>query len=504
MISEYNVIDTIMFSETLADIERKLRTSRKESFDPTDRIIIKQDIEDQYPYIDSAGTKLIEIQKIINSVDISNCFILLVTSNPDIEHEIEFITKFYSIDPTPINFLISRDSPYHKEIKKYADTSCEKVWNHLYIGTDFNVNPCCIANHRFPIGNIKNNSLHEIINSSAFNQIRDWMKQGYRSIACGTCYQKEDIGLTSDRRSVNLDSQVIDITSLDIRLNNICNFKCRMCSEYFSSSIHEETIVLYGKNATLGAEKISLEKTVNRERDEIFSKLDSYVTNKIKKIYFAGGEPLIMHEHYLILDKLIDINNLDLSISYNTNLSKLTYKNLNVIDYWNQFSDVTVGASIDASDQVAEYVRHGTVWKDLVQNIVSIKENAPRVNLKITSTVSFLTVENLINLQKCWIDQNIFDVDSLSISILTSPEYLSLAALPVDHKNRISKIIQQHINYLSGTILAGQWKNTLSFMLNNDYTHTLDQFRHRTRVLDNHRGESFVEVFPDFKNLYEL
>ncbi len=118
MISDYNIIDTIFFSSPLTEIENRLRQSRKESFDPDDRIIIKQDVEDSYPYVDAAGIKLIEIQKLISSIDISNCFILLVTANTDVKNEIDFVTKFYSVDPTPINFLII-NGDYKKTIIKY-------------------------------------------------------------------------------------------------------------------------------------------------------------------------------------------------------------------------------------------------------------------------------------------------------------------------------------------------------------------------------------------------
>ena len=89
-----NIIDTILFSESLATIEKKFRLAKKDSFDPNDRIIVEQDVPDNYPYIDCSGIKLIEIQKIINAVDISNCFILLITPNPDVKIEIDFITKF--------------------------------------------------------------------------------------------------------------------------------------------------------------------------------------------------------------------------------------------------------------------------------------------------------------------------------------------------------------------------------------------------------------------------
>lgn len=502
MIENYNTVATILFSDALGEIKQQLKLARKDYFSPNDRIVIQQDIEDEYPYIDAPGKKLIEIQKIINGVDISNCFILLVTLNPNIKDEIDFITKFYSIDPIPINFLIN-EGFYNKEIKKYQDTSCQKLWNHLYVGPDFNVHPCCVADHRFPLADLKSSNVSNITHSFKFNQIRDWMTQGYRSIACDFCYANEDRNLRSFRQSCHQKHQDINLTSLDIRLNNICNFKCRMCSEYFSSAIQEETIQLYGKDAILGFEKNSLKKPLQKEISEEFNKLSPYITNNIKEIQFAGGEPLITSEHYLILDKLIEIGNFNLKINYSTNLSKLTYKNINVVDYWNQFDNVTVRASIDASHRVAEYVRHGTVWSDIVQNILYIKENAPNVKLKIFSTVSFLTIENLINLQKEWIDAKMFDVFNLSISNLTSPVYLSLAALPAHHKHRLSKIIQSHIEYLGNTFLALQWKDVLSFMNNHDFTYALDDFKHRTRVLDEHRNESFVEIFPELKDLYE-
>ena len=498
-----NVIDTILFSESLATIEKKFRSARKDSFDPNDRIIVEQDVPDTYPYIDCSGTKLIEIQKIINSVDISNCFILLITPNPDVKTEIDFITKFYSVDLAPINFSII-NGDYKKEVIKYSNTACKKLWDHLYIGTDSNINPCCLADHRFPLGNINTNSIDNIIHSEPANQHRAWMTQGYRPVACQHCYIKEDNNMTSPRVNCNPEEQTINITSLDIRINNICNFKCRMCSEYFSSAIQQETIKIYGKDAKLGHEQNLLTSTLSSEKSNQFDLIAPYITNKVEKIYFAGGEPLMTEEHYRILDKLIDIKHTDLYLGYNTNLSKLTYKNINVIDYWNQFSNVTVNASIDASDTVAEYVRHGTIWADIVENILTIKKCAPNVNLKIISTVSFLTIENLIKLQTKWLNEKLFNASELQLNVLITPHYLSPAALPGHHKKRLRNIILKHIDKLDEIKIVKQWQDVLSFMTNNDYTHTLTDFVQKTHLLDTHRNESFTNVFPEFKDLYNL
>jgi len=500
MISNYNIIATILFSESLSDIRKKLELSRKDMFEVNDRIIIQQDIADDYPYIDASGVKLIELQKIINRVDISNCFILLVTSNPNIADEIAFVTEFYSTDKTPINFLVV-DGDYKKEVKKYTSTACQKLWNHLYVGTDQNINPCCLADHRFPLGNINDNNVDSILSSKKAKQIREWMQQGYRTIACSNCYVQEDSGIASLREPG--DRPNINITSLDIRIDNICNFKCRICSEYFSSSIQQETIAMFGSDSILGFENNNLIPLVSSQKKDFFNTIKPYITNNIHKIYFAGGEPLITQEHYQTLDRLIDIGNTDLKLSYNTNLSKLTYKNLKVIDYWNQFSNVTVGASIDASDSVAEYVRHGTVWTDIVENIISIKKYSPNVILNITSTVSFLTIENLINLQRKWIDEKFFNVENLSVKVLTSPEFLSPAVLPDHHKQRLSDLIQNHISNLGESKLAFQWNDVLKFMNNNDYTYAINDFKNRTQELDKYRNESFIKVFPEFKDIYD-
>lgn len=497
-----NIIDTILFSESLATIEKKFRAVRKDSFEHNDRIIIKQDIPDTYPYIDCSGTKLIEIQKIINLVDISNCFILLVTTNSDIKTEIDFITKFYSVDPTPINFSII-SGHYKKEIVKYSNTACKKLWNHLYVGTDGNINPCCVADHRFPLGNINTDSINNIIHSEKSNQLRTWMSQGYRPVACQTCYVQEDNNILSHRLECDPNKQIIGIKNVDIRINNICNFKCRMCNEYYSSAIQQETIKIYGKDAKLGHEQNLLTTSSSQEKNSQFDAIDPYITNQLERIDFAGGEPLITSEHYRILDKLIDIKHTNLHLNYTTNLSMLTYKNINVIDYWNQFSNVSVGASIDASGAVAEYVRHGTIWTDIVENIDIIKKHAPHVCLRITSIVSFLTIENLIKLQTKWIDEKLFNAIDLRLRVLITPNYLSPAVLPSHHKKRLSNAILKHIDTLDEIKLITQWQDILSFMMNNDYTHTLNDFVQRTHLLDTHRNESFVNIFPEFEDLLE-
>ena len=499
---DIQVVGTIEFDTDPQQLNEQLLALRKDIFEPNERIVIIQRSVDHYPFIDTCGSKLIELQKTVNLVDIGNCFILILTHNPNIQHEIEEVNTVYSSDTTLFESCVY-PGKYTVTVPKYKNTACKKLWNHLYIGTDSNVLPCCVADHNYPLGNIKDQSIENILDSTETKNIRQWMIDGYRTKSCSSCYRNEDNNITSGRQEFQPTSTEREkITFLDVRLNNICNFKCRMCSEYFSSSIQQETVDMFGKNAVLGYEKISLDLGNRQTRQGNLGKLLPYVTADLEKIYFAGGEPLITEEHYGILDRLVEVNNLDIKMSYNTNLSRLSYKTNNIFDYWKQFSSISVGASIDASGQVAEYMRHGTVWQDIIDNINAIKTHTPHVKLAISSTVSWPTLENLIELQTHWIHTGLFTPDQLQMHTLTDPGYLCVTTLPNSYKQSMTTKIDKHINHLGQCELAQSWAELRNFMNSTSTEYQLSEFTRRTMTLDIHRKESFASVFPQFTDLF--
>ena len=96
--------------------------------------------------------------------------------------------------------------------------------------------------------------------------------------------------------------------------------------------------------------------------------------DKVKQIYFAGGEPLMMPEHWAILDMLVEAKRFDVKIQYNTNMSKLTYNKKNVLDYWKQwdFSMIEVWPSIDEIGKRGELIRAGTRWNEVKANLQEV------------------------------------------------------------------------------------------------------------------------------------
>jgi sulfatase maturation enzyme AslB (radical SAM superfamily) len=223
-----------------------------------------------------------------------------------------------------------------------------------------------------------------------------------------------------------------------------------------------------------------------------------------EKIYFAGGEPLLAVEHYEILKTLIACGNTDLEVFYNTNFTTLQYRDISVLDLWKNFSNIKIGASLDAMGPVAEYVRHGTKWKTIESNLKLVKTHCLNVNFTVTSTVGLLNVSSLIDLQKSWHTNHILELSKFSLSTIISPDHLTVSALPMEHKKRLDILIKNHIVWCQkegNNKLADQWNNVLKYMWSRNNSHHLTEFKRLTAIMDKHRKESLSQAIPELENL---
>jgi MoaA/NifB/PqqE/SkfB family radical SAM enzyme len=512
--SIYNVVGPYFLSDFYQpDGEKRLyeflKSTYKPVFENNVRIVIVQDCQDEYDYLDLPGRAICTLQKYASQIDISNFFILVLSANINIDTELDQARQLFSTDSVCISGRYINESTYNKPVYKKQDTFCILPWIHLYVGPDSNVLPCCVADRQHPMGSVNDQSADSILKSPKFNYLRQNMLEGRRSKECNRCYQQEDSGLLSDRQKhnstwkhritdYNSDGSIDEFNPLyiDLRLNNICNLKCRMCSGYFSSAIAQEDLRLFkkSKNTNIVVEK---ESTL----DEIFGYMAT-----VEKIYFAGGEPLITNEHYKILHALIECNNTDVEIFYNTNFTSLEYKNILVTDLWKKFTNVTIGASLDGMGNVAEYIRHGSQWNNIENNLRLLKSQCPHVDFTITSVAGCLNVSSLIELQKTWQENNIVDISKFSVSAMVGPDHLTLQILPEHHKTKLREKITLHIDWCrqnQAVALARQWENVLNYMLAKDCSYLLPEFRRITIALDQHRQESFLHTFPEFVDLLE-
>jgi hypothetical protein len=160
--------------------------------------------------------------------------------------------------------------------------------------------------------------------------------------------------------------------SYDYRISNLCNFKCRMCGDLLSSQWEAERKIMGNIN-------LETEPFYKKENQEKFKKFQKEVTenelweavkeNRIEEIYWVGGEPLMWDIHWDIMKYLVDNNqSKNVIIRYNTNLSRVSYKGMNLYDFLPHFKRVNLCASIDGTGKIVEFIRTGIVWEKWLDN----------------------------------------------------------------------------------------------------------------------------------------
>ena len=93
----------------------------------------------------------------------------------------------------------------------------------------------------------------------------------------------------------------------------------------------------------------------------------------IQELYFAGGEPLLIPEHYAILEFMVAEGYAkDCNLRYNSNGLELPDK---LFQLWDHFKEIRFNFSIDAYGQRNEYIRYPSKWSDVETNLKRLDQN---------------------------------------------------------------------------------------------------------------------------------
>jgi radical SAM protein with 4Fe4S-binding SPASM domain len=405
-------------------------------------------------------------------------------------------------------------------------TFCILPWNHLNVQPNGDVYPCCMAPYGETIGNTKNDTLEEIWNGKDMKGIRKQMLKGERPHLCNRCFLIEDSGLTSPRYTHNrmFEKDIEEAVSKtdpetgeysefklkywDFRWSNICNFKCRMCGVYSSSKWYEEAKELH--NDAVGNNGVIQFNSESKE--DIFEMVDKFI-HEVEEIYFAGGEPLVMEEHYLVLEKLIAAGRTDVRLRYNTNFSHLKFKKWDLFGMWQKFIDDPKGniqlfASLDAVGKLAEVIRNGTKWDKVYQNVKRCRDANMEVHFSPTvSLLNMFFIDELVDVAN---ELNI-DPDKLNVNnLLTSPPWYDIRIMPAYLKKELLDKLQDYYlnrapNKYKGVFEHGlkSWKTFIDSDFPGDLESAEKRLVYNTLYLDGNRNENFLEVNPQFTQWFE-
>jgi len=479
-----------------------------------------------------------ELQRQINAVDISNFFITLVTPEREsIKKVVDWVSTRISTDPVPMHLVMYKSeqdtaedlydynssAPLKINLEDLQDnekyllteskTFCIYPWIHMHAYPTGDAYPCCMANMNSRIGNTREKSLKDIWNDQGMRQLRVNMLTDQPSSACHNCYEKEQAGFFSGRMSANkhhghhidkvkhtdevgtLDQ--FEMIYWDIRFSNLCNLSCRSCGHIFSSSWYQDQAQLAGGDWKKQNRVLNY---AGRTETDIWEQLIPHL-DYVEQIYFAGGEPLLMEEHYNILEELERRGRFDVRLVYNTNFTHIKLKDRTVFDYWKKFQSVSVGASLDDMGTRAEYIRKGTVWNQIETNRRQMLEICPEVDFYISPTLSILNAHSICDFHRYMVEQGLIRPQDVNVNILQDPAHLRIDIATPAYKQILKEKFEQHLEWLRPQDKLGRasvgFESSIKFMMGIDNTDYLPKFWQRTQHLDEIRGEDVLLVIPE-------
>jgi organic radical activating enzyme len=420
-------------------------------------------------------------------------------------------------------YFVDKDKLSEEQWQRLTEskTFCMLPWVHMHAFPDGRAYPCCLAEYFHPVGDLRKNTMEEVWNQLPYRNLRQNMLLEQSSKQCTKCYEQEEHGAFSMRNDSNrnyghlikeVDQTQSDgthpefkIRYWDVRFSNLCNFSCRSCGPIFSSNWYNDHVRLYDRKPdVLGRDMARVEYTTGNE-DSMIEQMLPHVPY-LEQVYFAGGEPLIMKEHYFMLEKLIELGKTDVRIQYNTNFSELHYKDKHVFEYWKHFKNVSVGASLDASGDRAELMRRGTNWQQAVANRQRMKAEVPHVDFYISATVSAMNVLHVLDFHREWTELGLIKAKDFNINICQSPEWYRVDIFPEKFKQEVViPAYERHIAWLEpqDTLQRATtgYRSLVKLMQATDASHLLPRFREEIKKLDTIRNENFWKVFPELNDL---
>lgn len=413
---------------------------------------------------------------------------------------------------------LSKKATPSNDILTTSESFCIIPWIHLHTTPSGVAAPCCIAEScatEEGVGNSKTQPLMEIVNSDKMKQLRLDMLNGVKNPECIKCHNHEEQKLMSFRKHANRDygkyfDEAMSYTMadgslsefkmryFDIRFSNICNFKCRTCGSGFSTQWEQEDL----KNKVWYAKSVP-----KNDNPDFLQEVVGQIEN-IETAYFAGGEPLITEEHYVMLEEMIRSGRTDIQLSYNTNLSNLKFKDKDLLSLWSKFDkNILIYASIDHYGDRAEYIRSGTDW-GLVETNFATAKKTPYIHLQMNTVLSVFNCLTIHEFYSYLVEKELYKpTDNVySLYNMSTPEHLTCHILPKHLKDRGRTSIEKATKMLEKNKFSPTARRAVEQTINwlyakDTWEEQRIQFQKELTRLDKIRGESFEKTFPELVEL---
>lgn len=374
------------------------------------------------------------------------------------------------------------------------NTFCALPWINLSTDVNGSLRPCCKfaqpeSTNEYQLPNMKEGSLDVLWNDIRFQNLRQAFLDGKKPKECQSCWDEEAAGLPSFRVQFAKDKKIpltgINYSpvassgprALDLKLNNVCNLKCRICGPQASSTFLKEYQEKFNIKIEDGSYWLS-NKILGTANEDVINEWSKDLIH----LEVTGGEPLASPENIKVMELIVSSGRAkNISILLNTNG---TLYNKKFLDLLVNFKEVTLCLSIDDLGTRLEYERYPTEWKVIQSNLekfVELRNKHSNLFLTLCPTVSNFNVYYLPEYVEWSTRLNIFTY----FNILHYHPCYSIKNLPLELK----QIVSARLTDTRFEII----KNFLHLPCEDD--NLFNEFKNKTTDLDLYRQQDFKTTF---------
>ncbi len=419
-----------------------------------------------------------------------------------------------------------------------SPTFCAIPWVHLFGDELGHLRPCCMA-----IGNRLDDNLDESgkphtvhrdlergWNSPFMKGLRKDFLEGRRPSVCARCFTDEDLSMRSYRQNSNVTfADNIDealaattpdgavpmtfIRSVDLRLGNLCNLKCRMCSPVSTKLLIPEWKALFPMTEVEKGQLAYLERVDWFSSDAFWENCERFIPS-IERLHFGGGEPLLITRMLDFLAKVVESGRAgEIYLSYVSNLTSLPAR---VTKLWPAFKDVRIVVSLDGYGPVDEYIRFPSRFEQVTGNIRRLIDDPQSFNCAKVSVNTTVQAYNVLRLADLF--EFMFSLHSPAfvvyprLSLLYQSSAYSIQVLPAELKELAASRLRAFVQRWDGRWPEQGEKldrflhgidGVIEHLFAGDLSDELPEFIRRTLVYDQSRGQDIKAVLPELAPIFE-
>jgi len=312
-------------------------------------------------------------------------------------------------------------------------------------------------------------------------------------------------------------------SSMELHYGNVCNLKCRMCSQNYSNQVGKELleigeqdkdflswVVKQSGNVNNWTNNLSVEyKWFENEKNK--NKLSSFVSENITQLTVIGGEPTVIPEFYELFDHCDQQGTL--KEKQFTIVTNLTNTHPKMLERLPKLKSWTIWASIDGIGERTEYIRYPSNFNKIKENLNIYKSLLNQHNngkIVFSPAIQLLNIDQLDEMLEWFVDfadgewGNSFDVSWLAQ--VWYPRICNYDIAPSEYRSKVADKLEQKIdsfeNYKSIiTLYKNQIENLRKNTLDKDTEKYLQEcFIKYNDRLDAHRGRTtWRQLLPELE-----